>query len=155
MKIQACATGFAGPAATVYALLDDETDELVINKIAKSMRRDRFQDCAIVTNADTTVWESRFTDESFPEAIAAFQRRDAEKRITYSEGAKPADPAAALQMSKVDEGGRKYELSQEITNKQIATLMIAWYADQSKAIADAFAFGDELARLSSGEVLTV
>lgn len=156
MKIQSCASGYQSNAATVYCLMDPDTDKLVVSKIAKNLRRDRFSDSTIVTNTKIiTVWEAFFTDENLPEAIEAFMRLSGEGRIVYRDGTQAANPAHVLQVQKVVEKGRHYEISPEISNAQFATLMAAWHAQNSGRIVEAFAFGDELDRLRDGHMLTI
>jgi hypothetical protein len=155
MMLQACCAGYGGSAVTVYSMLDNETDALIVSKVAKEMRRDRFKECGIVTNTKIDVWESWFTDDNMPDAIAAYQRRVSEARITFREHGRQADPNNALQVAKVAEKGRAYEVSPDISSAQVAVLMLCWHVDRASAIKQSLDFGDRLiAELQGGGIVS-
>ena len=65
-----------------------------------------------------------------------------------------ANPANGLQLLKVTEKGRDYEIITSVTNDQIGVLMMCWYAETAQNIKAAMAFGGLLERLQRGEMWT-
>lgn len=153
MKIQAICSGYEGRPACVYAGYDAEKDVLVISRVA-DIRLTRFQDFRVVTNCKAEAWDSWFDETHFPDAIEAFNARLGMDRIIFKQDAARANPKTALQLLKVTESGRKYEVSAAISAAQVCTLMIAWHLKAATAIADAFAFGDLLTSMDRGELWT-
>lgn len=154
MNIQAVCGGYEGKQATVFGHLDEDTDKLTIIKLA-DVRFDRFKDCRVVTNLpQVKEWEAMFSEEHLANAIAAFHARNTSGRFATRAEAARANPANGLQLLKVTEKGRDYEIITSVTNDQIGVLMMCWYAETAQNIKAAMAFGGLLERLQRGEMWT-
>lgn len=153
MKIQACCAGYEGTPATVFAALEPKSDTLVISKLS-DLRATRFEDCRMVSNTAVESWDAWFDETLFPEAIAAFMDRVNTKRIIFKPEAQRANPKTAIQLLKITEAGRQYEVSATVTNMQVAVLLVCWHLKAAVAIAETFVFGDMLESMHRGELWT-
>lgn len=154
-KIQACCAGYQGNSATVYGALDSVTDILVVAKISTQFQPERFQDSRLIANCKVPSWDSMFSDENLDEAIDEYVIRTGDNRIMFKPEAQRAKPQSGLQLLKVTEAGRRYEISPSITNEQMAVLMLCWHLKVVTAIKTAFEFGDMLESLNRSGMWTV
>lgn len=154
MKLQVTIGGFNGGSVTLYAVHDQTTDVITVAKIG-DMNRARFKDSLVVANIDVDAWDSQFSDKNMQEAVAAWHKRNATDRIVFSDQASRANPTSAVQMLKIEESGRKFEITDSATSAQIAVLAACWQADLSYSVASAQAFGSQLATLMKGGIISI
>ncbi len=154
MKLQVTIGGYASGSVTLYATHNQDTDVITVAKIG-DMNRARFKDSLVVANIDVDAWDSQFTDENLQAAVASWHKRNATGRIVFSDQAARANPTNAVQVLKIEERGRKFEINESATCAQIASVAACWQADLSHSVASAQAFGSNLATLMKGGIISI
>ncbi|WP_293000022.1 hypothetical protein [Nevskia sp.] len=154
MKLQVTIGGYAGGMVTLYAIHDQSTDVITVGKVGE-FNRARFKDSLVVANVDVDAWDSQFSDLSMQEAVSAWHKRYTTNRLMFSDQAQRANPLNAIQVLKIEERGRKYEINESATSAQIAAIAACWQADLSIKITQAQAFGDDLQTLLRGGMLSI
>lgn len=154
MKIQVTIGGYAGGSVTLYAIHDQDSDVITVGKLGE-LNRARFEDCLVVANIDVDAWDAQFSDLNMQEAVASWHKRHATGRIVFSDMAQRANPINAVQVLKIEERGRKFEINESATSAQIAAIAACWQADTSHAVASAQAFGSQLETLMKGGMIVI
>lgn len=155
--MQASVGGYHGERmSTVFATLEPATDVLLVMKIAKNPTPTRYKpDTRVVTNlADMDSWDLFFTEDNLREAIAAFVERKSAGKFKFTGETASANPGAGVQLLKVTERGREYELP-ELRNEQLAGILLCWFAKVHNGITQNAEFGSLIEKLQRGEAWTV
>lgn len=155
--LQATVGGYeGGRLCSVFATLDEAADSLFVVKVSEKPTATRFKpETRVVTNlANFDSWDQFFTEEHFAAAIAAFNARNNDGRFKFRAECAKVNPSTGLQLLKVTERGREYEIIPTISNEQVAGLLLCWYAETVKAISANMAFGDLIDKLNRGELWT-
>lgn len=154
MKLQVTIGGYGGGNVTLYATHNQDTDVITVAKIGEANRA-RFKDSLVVANIDVDAWDSQFSDDNLKAAVESWHKRNMTGRLAFSDQAARGNPLNAVQMLKIEESGRKFEITDSATSAQIATLAACWQADLSHAVASAQAFGSNLATLMRGGIISI
>lgn len=154
MKIQATIGGYEGEPVTAYGYLDAETGVLAVSAMGKA-RKDRFKDCVVVANIAVDNRDSEFSDAELSAAIDAWMDLAANRLLSIDPAAQRGDPASVVAVAKIEAAGRKSEISPSARNEHIAILALCWQAKIGSAITKNLAWGDRLARLRAGRLITI
>lgn len=144
-KLQASMGSLSGSRAAegALALLDTETGQMFVSKVGAAIPRHPSMDGYVTSrhgdDADIVLSPDRLND-----AIAAYLGM--KDRISFSEEAKSADPAHAIQADALDVSGLRYTISDidNIPSRQLCVLALALLAeslldaDQMIALAEDF-----------------
>lgn len=159
--IQATFVGYSGEPVTVLSVYD-ANERLAVGAI-KAYEKAKRAGCMVITNDATLEWDLFFTEEMLLEAIQAyFTLRngiaiDKGNRLVIGPANNRASPEGAVQPLEVTTGGRKYQVSPDISNAQMALLATCYYAVNATGIAETVAMGDvfeNMVRTCTG-VLTI
>ena len=160
-QIQATIIGYNDEPATVFAGYDEETRVLVIGAKVK-FRAERRAGCMVVTNDTNIVRDEVFSEDHLRAAIAAFYTLrngvaadGGSTRLTFADRAMSANPESAIEKDGVTETGVKFRISEGVTNAQMAVLAACLHATRSDVIERTVSFAEQLARLSSGGIMTI
>jgi hypothetical protein len=154
MKIQASIAGFGKQAATVYGLYDEESGYLVVNKIAKAYRDDRFENCLVISNQNLKTRDVLFSEEMLQEAITSFFDLQNSGRLRIEDAAQQCNPSNRIEQDEVKESGRSYRM-QGIDDSQIAVLAMCHYVKRAQTIDAVLSMQDALLSLSKGSILSI
>ena len=144
MRIQAVIGSYRDAPTTLLGLLDENTGVLVIAKQVPYGEEKLAPDMALVSNLDLESRDWRFTDDHIQEAIIRFFTRSAQGTISIPRDLTRIDPTSKIEMDNIDVTGRKYRLSPDIANAQIAVLAMVAYADKYSGISAALTAADEM-----------
>lgn len=160
-RIQATFIGYGGDPCTVFSVYDEESRVLIIGTKVK-YRVDRHEECVVITNDSHISRDELFDDEKFRDAIKAFfilrngiAEDGGSARIAFSDKAANANPESAIEKDGVTETGAKFRIAEGVTCAQVAVLATCLHAIKSETIERAVSFAEQLARLSSGGILTI
>lgn len=150
MRIQATISGFTGEAVTLLSVLHEDTGVLVIAKKVR-FREERIEapegepQFAVVTNLDLPDMDMRFTDAHLRNAIRDYFTRRAQGTLDMAEGVRQFEPDQRIEQDGVDENGRRYRISSDISNAQIAVLATVAFISNQGGIRAVTSAMDELA----------
>lgn len=143
-KIQVSIAGFQGQATTIIGAYNEDKGVLVIAKEVKYREERVADDFAVVANVELPVCDFTFTDKHLRDAIRAYYSRKAQGTLDLPQELLRYEPDNAIELQGVDEGGRRYQLRQEITNGQIAILAAVAFVESQKPIQAAISAAHEL-----------
>lgn len=144
MRIQVNAAGYHGEPVTLMCLLDERTGVLVISRKINYREERAKEDIALVTNMDLPDLDFRFLDKHLSEAIRCFFTRDGQGLLEIEKDLAQYSPKERIEMVGVDEGGRRYNIHDEITNGQMAVLMAVAFVENQKPITAMIDAANEL-----------
>ncbi len=167
--IQATVIGYSGKPCTLFSAYDEDNLVLVVSTEV-SYRRDRFENCLIVTNDDAIERDTLFKEDYLSEAIAAYfmlyqgMAIDGQSsKFSLSEKAQRANPAQSIEKDGMDSNGQRYRISESITCAQIAALATCWQVSQLISANKAIEMADRILELETdfhkglmaGEIFTI
>lgn len=135
MRIQVNAAGYHGDPVTIMCLLDEQTGVLVVGKKVDYRESRVKPDVALVTNMDLPDLDFRFQDRHLSESIRSFFTRDGQGLLDITKELGLYNPKEKIEMVGVDEGGRRYNIHDEVTNGQMAVLMAIAFVENQKPIS--------------------
>lgn len=154
MKIQASIAGFTGQPITLMAVYSEDSGIFFVAKQIK-FREDRaLEGALLISNMDLPTVDSRFTDADFSGAIGSYFDLVAMRALDIDSDLQRFKPDNKIEVDKVDESGKKYRISPEIDNGQIAVLAIAACAAKQRSISAAMDMHNELQDIFN-EIITI
>lgn len=129
---------------TVLGYLDETNGVLVVAKSVEYKEEKLAPDMVLVANLDLPQRDWMFTDDHIQESITRFYSRQAQQLITIPASLARIDPTSKIEVDNIDAHGRKYRLSPDIANGQMAVLAMVAYADRFKGISSALSASTEL-----------
>jgi hypothetical protein len=147
--MQATIGGLAASASatgeTVFGVLDVATGVLLIDMSATArpgQPEKRMEGCAVVTNnAGAEDCDQVFTEADLRAAIADYYAFAGRGLLVLEKPVQRLDPASKIEPDGLDEHGRKYRIAQDMSNGQIAVMVLCWFASRQAGFArqlDAF-----------------
>ncbi len=134
IPIQATVVGYLGKAATVFSAYDESSRILVVS-VESAYRKERRDNCIVITNDKNLERDSLFDNEKIQDSIIAFyglQSGIAEDgkstRLVFSDKAQRANPNDSIEKDGIDSRGQRYRISDDISCAKVATLAACWYA---------------------------
>ena len=135
IPIQTTITGYSGKPCTLFSAYDEEGDVLVVT-VEADYRRERRENCMVITNDDKLERDYLFKEETLQAAIEAFfslyggMAADSKSsRLVFNDKAMRSNPSKSIEKDGVDVRGQKYRLAETISCAEIAALATCWYAD--------------------------
>lgn len=145
MRILTVISGYQGPPIALASVLDESTGVLVIAK-QLSYREDRpAPDMAVVSNLDLKACDFLYTDARLRDSIRAYFARRGQGTLEIESILGRYMPDNKIEQDGVDESGRKFRISPDIDNGQIAVLATVAFVEAQKPIAHSISAMDELA----------
>ncbi len=133
--IQATIVAYSGKPCTLFSVYDNDTKVLAIT-VEADYRRERRNDCMIITNDPEIERDGLYTEAELKDSISAFFAMQAgvaidgkSNRLVFSDKAARANPAQSIEKDGMDASGQRYRISESITCAQIAALATCWYAN--------------------------
>lgn len=163
IPIQATIISFLNKPSTVFGVYDTKGKVLVIS-IETSYRRERRDNCIVITNDNTIDRDILFDEEKMGQSVEAFYALkggiatdSASSRLVFAEKAMRANPTDSVEKDGIDNHGQKYRFSPDITNPKVATLAACWYAYYKANLAgEATIMRQKLAEsLRQGYIITI
>ncbi|SEN69711.1 hypothetical protein [Nitrosomonas marina] len=161
IKIQSTFSGYNGGACTLFSLLDTDTNVLAIS-VQAEYRKERREDCVVITNELDIDRDKLFTDDDIKDAISAFYALQQgvasdgkDTRLTFSDRAARANPASSIEKDGIDVNGPRYRISENVTCGQMAALATCLHAIKAGKIEQTLEMASELTRLMSGEIVSI
>lgn len=145
MKIQSTIAGFKGERKTVLGNLDERTGVIVMAREVKYTEKRMAPDIAVVSNLDLEDIDFRFTDKHIGEAIRVYYTRKAQLTLDVLNEIQNFDPGNMIEPDAVDEGGRRYRISPDITNGQMSVLAAVAFVEHQAGFKAAVSMADEIA----------
>lgn len=145
MKIQSTIAGFAGQPVSLVASLDKKTGVIVVVKEIKFREERAKEDFVLVSNLDLPSLDLRFSDDLIRDSIRAYFTRKAQITLDLHDAVKRFAPDQKIEQDAVDEGGRRYRLSPDIQNGQVAILAIVALVEHQSGFSPAVNFANEMA----------
>lgn len=134
MKIQASIAGFSGSPITLLAVYDADSGIFFIAKQAKYTTDRSIEGALLVTNMDLPTADFRFSDDDFKDSITSYFDLRSMGALDIDEDLQRWYPDNQIEVDRVDESGKKYRVSPEINNGQVAVLAIAACAAKQRSI---------------------
>lgn len=135
IAIQTTIVGYSGKPCSLFSVYDNDSKVLVIS-VEADYRRERRQDCMIITNDTEIERDGLFSEEELKASISAFFNMQAgvaidgkSNRLVFSDKAARANPAQSIEKDGMDASGQRFRISESITCAQIAALATCWYAN--------------------------
>lgn len=145
MKIQTTIAGFKGEPKTLIGNLDERTGVLVMVKEVKHRESRIAPDMALVSNLALADLDFTFKDEHIRDTIRAYYTRKAQLTLDVMNEIRSCEPDNMIEQDAVDEGGRRYRISPDITNGQIAVLAAVAFVEHQTGFSAAISVANELA----------
>lgn len=156
IRLQATIGGFAAGgsvgAVTVFGEVDVVSGVLLIDAWAPVRPGDvevRREGCAAVTNnAGTDDADMVFTEDELRDAIVDYFDTVSRGLLVLDQGIAGMNPESKIEPDGLDERGRKYRIANDMTNGQVAVLVLCWFAQRQSAMLTQIAAFDDYADLS-------
>ena len=150
--LQATIGGFSSAAATggdtLLGELDIGTGVLLVDTHAAApagVAEVRRQDYAVVTNnSGAPDFDIVFTENDLRDAIADYFGFAGRGLLVLDQNVARFDPASKIEPDGLDERGRKYRIAQDMTNGQVAVMVLCWFAVRQSGFASQIASFDDL-----------
>lgn len=144
MRIITIISGFQGQAVALASVLDEKTGVLVVAK-QLAYREDRPKpDMALVSNLDLQSCDFLFSDKHLRDAIRSYFTRRSQGMLEIDSALGRYLPDNRIEQDGVDESGRKFKISPDIDNGQIAVLATVAFIEAQKPISAAIDMANEL-----------
>lgn len=155
IALQATVGGLAAQSSsageTVYGLLDVATGMLLVDGssvVEAGMPEVRRDGCAAVTNnASTDDCDLVFTGEDMRAAIGDYFAFAGRGLLVFEDAQQRHNPASRVAADGVDEHGPKYRVAPDITNGQVAVIVLCWFALKQSGFARQLAAFDDYEEL--------
>lgn len=155
MKIQSCIMGFGGKPSCVLSLYDETSGVLVVSKIVPH-RKDRFDDCLVISNTELPAREVLYDEGKFNESISTYLEMKNCGLIDILPGASQSDPGNAFETEGVRETGRRiYRFNPDMSNAQVAVIATAWYVKQAQSVSKVLSMQSRLLDIQQGNLITI
>lgn len=156
IRLQASIGGFAVGGAlgavSVFGEVDVVSGVLLIDAWAPVRPGDpevRREGCAVVTNnSSTDDADAVFTEDDLRDAITDYFDTVNRGLLSLDESIGALNPQAKIEADGLDERGRKYRIAQDMTNSQVAVLVLCWFAQRQAAMLTQLAAFDDYRDLS-------
>lgn len=159
IAVQANIRGFAGQTCSLLSMYDTEAGLLLVSQIEKFTPERRTPDILVVAMDAMVAYDTLFTPAEMGDAIQAFEAMGGKEtqgsRIKYTEDAKRANPASAIETDGYDERGPKRRIAEGIQNEKVAVLATCWAIRQQNSTVAALGACDMLTAFLSGAALTI
>ena len=148
-KLQVNVSGYSGEPCTVLAIIDED-GVFFVDMIKHKTKRVNDEVLMITYSPSSSNGDIAFNDKDLYKSISCAFDLYSRKMVHFLESIKNSnqlDPRTRVQLGKVTETGKDYQLSSEITNSQIAFLCVAWahnIVDAQNSIADFASEIDEM-----------
>lgn len=124
---------------TVYGELDVGSGVLLVD-VAKEHKpgtpEKRRAGCGFVTNnANAEDHDVLFTEPDLQDAIRDYYAFAGRGLLVIEDAIRSHDPESKIEADGMDEHGRKYRLSPDMTNGQIAVMVMCWFAARQSGFA--------------------
>jgi len=150
MRIQASIAGYKGKGVTLLGNMDDDTGILVVAKILTPFRNDRAaEDITLITDVDLENVDFMFTEDHIHDAIRSYYVRKAISTIDIVEACSRFNPDNRIEQDGVNEHGRRYRISPDIDNGQVAILAMCALLEMQKPLNATMAAMSELEEIYS------
>jgi hypothetical protein len=136
MKIIASIAGFTGSPTTLAAFFDSETNVIAVAKQIE-FREERPEGYGMVTNLDLDAVDFKFTDKVMQDAIRSYYTRKAQGTLDIVDALQRFHPDNRIEQDEIGETGRRFRISPDIDNGQIAVLAICAFVDTQSSIRGA------------------
>lgn len=138
----------AGGAWSVFGELDLATGVLLVDVVKPhppGTPEKRLHDAAFVTNnTNTDDHDLLFTEADLQDAISDFYAFAGRGLLVLDDAVKSHDPESRIESDGLDEHGRKYRISPDMTNAQIAVIVLCWFATRQAGFSRQIDAFDEL-----------
>lgn len=125
-------SGAGGSAVTVMGALDVPTGMLLVDSsrpVPAGSAEVRYGDCAAVTNnPQAEVFDALFTEKDLRGAIGDYFAFAGRGLLVMEDAQRFLDPSTKVLQDGVDEAGVKYRFHPDITNGQVAVIVLCWFA---------------------------
>ena len=136
---------------TVYGVLDVPTGMLLVDSsktVEAGTPEKRGRGCAVVTNnGNCDDFDLLFTGDDLRGAIADYFSFAGRGLLTIEDAQQRHNPATKIEPDGVDEHGPKYRIANDISNGQIAVIVLCWFALRQAGFARQLSAFDEYADL--------
>jgi len=146
MRIQCNINGYNGNPVTMLFFFKENILTLV--KVAKFSEQVIAEDMALVGNIGEDL-DFEFTDNDFQDAIMAYFEKSNKSEIAMDESLARYKPNNRIEVDKIDENGKKYRVSSDIDNGQIAVLTASLFAKKQQGFIATQDFMQELERIQN------
>lgn len=153
VKLQATIAGYAGNPATLVGMFDDETGVLVVAKQIKYRETRAGDDFVLVSNLELPSVDVRFGDADLKEAIQCYFTMRSQGVLDIVDELQRYQPDNRIESDAIDAQGRKYRISSEIDNGQLAVLALVCALNAQRPIRSAMSAADELADFYSVQTI--
>jgi hypothetical protein len=165
IPIQATIVGYSGKACTLFSVYEPDSQILTI-AVESAFRRDRRDDCMVITNNPDIERDGLFTEDDLSDAIGAFFQMQGgvaidgnSTRLQFLDKAQRANPGSKIEKDGIDASGQKYRIAEDIACAQVAALATCWYANsRAGAVQNVLSMADslnDLERILKGGILTI
>lgn len=153
MKIIVSISGFKGPNTSLACLYDEETGVLVVAKQI-NYREDKPDDTfSMVSNLDLPSVDFKFKEEHMSNAIRSYFTAIAQGTLDVDKALARYQPDNRIEEDRIDESGRKYRVSPDIDNGQMAVLAVVAYIDRLRGVTAALEGARDI--MSEMRILTI
>lgn len=137
---------------TVYGELDVATGLLLIDEakaVVPGVPVERRAGSAMLTNdLSAPDYDAMFTDDHIREAITDYYGFQGRGLLMLEDAVRQFDPASKIEPDGIDEHGRKFRVAPDISDGQVAVMVMCWFANRQSAVNAQVAVFDDLADLS-------
>ena len=138
-------TGSGGEV--LYGALDMGSGVLMIDvaqSIKPGVKPKRYKESAMATDDATAEdYDILFTEDLLQDAIRDYFSFAGRGVLDIGDAVQRHNPASKIEADGLDEHGRKFRLAQDITNGQIAVIVLCWFALKQDGYAKQIAAFDE------------
>lgn len=148
IRLQATIGSFgAGGSVCVFGEVDVVTGTLLIDAtriVRPGEPERRHEGCAAVTNnASADDSDAVFTEDDLRDAISDYYDTLGRGLLALDQSCAALNPETKIEPDGLDDRGRKYRIAQDMTNGQVAVLVLCWFARrQAATMAQLAAFDD-------------
>lgn len=160
-KLQANIEGFLGKPASLFGVMDKKLGVLNISVLA-SKKMNRQPDCILITNVPKVDHDFYADEVQLREAIVAYYRlkngyADDNETPLLNFGSKvgSCDPSSTIELNGVSETGMDYRISPDISNQQVAALMMCLYITKMVVIDDCLSMLDDINEIMDGHWISI
>ena len=143
ISIQATIGGMSANSpevVTILGALDPMTGVLVIDAavvVKPGAAERRYGNSAAVSNnPKSQARDALFTEADIRDAIAAYMEFAGRGLLEIQEAVARFNPQSAIEPDGVDEHGRKYRISTEMTNGKLSVIALCWMAHRQSSVND-------------------
>lgn len=137
---------------TLFGELDVATGLLLIDEarsVAPGVPVARRGECAMLTNDATAPdYDALFTDADIRAAITDYYSFQGRSLLMLEDAVRQFDPGSKIEPDGIDEHGRKFRVAPDISDGQVAVMVMCWFAMRQTGTNAQIAVFDELADMT-------